>query len=145
MPFLWQAPEAASNDLVHSMCTRILEVPREWMSLVSHPKHSTTVQSSDSLHCTRNPLPKLTALLPAILPLPQCHFLPDAMPCTSFLPSCPEPSHYFGQTRDKGVTGHHVFAQSTCPITPLYQDSTARIPLDDHFFVCRTVGVHCLS
>src|SRR5262245_59624406 len=49
--------------------SRIASFNRGTFSLVSRPKHSTTVHSSDSLCCTLNPLAALTASFPAILPL----------------------------------------------------------------------------
>jgi hypothetical protein len=49
-----------------SQATRIASFNSGTFSLVSRPKHSTTVQFSKSLRCARNPLPELIALVPVI-------------------------------------------------------------------------------
>src|SRR6266849_10765621 len=59
-----------------SYASRIASFSSGTFSLVSRPKHSTTVQAWDSLRCTRKPLAKLAASFTGILPSPA--------PCVSF-------------------------------------------------------------
>ena len=66
-----------------SHASRIASFSSGTFSLLSRPKHSTTVQSSDSLRCTRNPLAELAASFPAILPrfCVSLDTLRHALPC----------------------------------------------------------------
>jgi hypothetical protein len=97
-----------------SQASRMASFSSGTLSLVNRPKHSKTVQSSESVRCTRNPRPELSALRPVMLPLPGLHVLDAQWVVPHFRPPAQSPQTCSGPQSVRMATPDRSSCRNMC-------------------------------